>query len=220
MVEMARGCLKEMKLRLKLWGDAIRHAIYLLNKLPTRALSGKTSYEAWIDKKQDIGHVRIFGCLAHMRVPRVQTSKLDDRSIKTGNLGKEPRTKAYRLYNLEKNRVCLSRGVVFEEDKGWMWNAQGRENNDVDTFIVPEIAREREENAQDSEGDMFSGRNFHSSTPAQTPRTTEIGRENYDNREPPRRFRAVTNIYSNTEPMEIDDKLYLMGVDEPATNRL
>ena len=118
-VEMARSCLKEMSLPSKLWGEAVRHAVYLLNKLPTRALSGKTPYEVWYKKKPDVSYVRVFGCLSHMKVPSSRTMKLDDRSKQVINLGKETGTKDYRLYDPKENKVYVSRDVTFEENKKW-----------------------------------------------------------------------------------------------------
>ncbi|KAL8122119.1 hypothetical protein AgCh_018748 [Apium graveolens] len=40
-----------------------------------------TPFEAWTRLKPDIGHVRVFGCVAHMKTPEDQVKKLDDRSI-------------------------------------------------------------------------------------------------------------------------------------------
>lgn len=37
-MEMARALLKSMKIPGRYWGEAIRHAIYLLNRLPTKKL--------------------------------------------------------------------------------------------------------------------------------------------------------------------------------------
>lgn len=68
-VEMARSCLKEMHLPTKLWGEAVRHSVYVLNRLPTRALSKQTPYVAWKERKPDVSHIRVFGCLAHMKIP-------------------------------------------------------------------------------------------------------------------------------------------------------
>lgn len=84
--KMARSCLKNIQLPLELWGEAVRHSIYILNILPTRALSGMTPYEVWIGEKPQIGHLRVFGCLAHMKILGVQTRKLDDRSKPVINL--------------------------------------------------------------------------------------------------------------------------------------
>ncbi|KAL8127888.1 hypothetical protein AgCh_014727 [Apium graveolens] len=80
-MEMARSLLKEMNLPTTFWGEVIRHALYVLNRLPTRALTGITPYEAWTGQKPDIAHLRVFDCVGHMKVPSHFTSKLDDRSI-------------------------------------------------------------------------------------------------------------------------------------------
>lgn len=99
---MARSLLKQMRLPLSLWGEAVRHAVYLLNRFPTRSLTGSTPYEAWKDEKPSVGHIKVFGCLAHMKIPGVHTRKLDDRSKVMVHLGNEPGMKAYRLLDPEK----------------------------------------------------------------------------------------------------------------------
>lgn len=60
MIEMARSLLKEKDLPAYLWGEATRHSIYLLNRLPTRAITGVTPYEAWTGTKPHLEHVRVF----------------------------------------------------------------------------------------------------------------------------------------------------------------
>lgn len=97
----------------------MRHSIYLLNHLPTLALTGVTPYEVWYEKKPRVGHIIVFCCVAHMKIPSQQTQKLDDRSRQVINLGKEPRTKAYRLYDPTRNKVHVSRDVKFKEEKSW-----------------------------------------------------------------------------------------------------
>jgi len=44
-VEMARTMLKSMNIPGRYWGEAVRHAVYLLNRLPTRAMGERTPYE-------------------------------------------------------------------------------------------------------------------------------------------------------------------------------
>lgn len=99
MIEMARSLLKEKELPLCFWGEAIRHAIYLLNRFPTRAVEGKTPYEVWSSTKPSLDHICIFGCLAHMRLPNVGLKKLDNQSKEVVYLGKEPGSKAHRMYD-------------------------------------------------------------------------------------------------------------------------
>lgn len=119
-MEMVRSMMKEKELPAKLWGEAVRHAVYLLNRLPTRALTGVTPFEVWTDEKPDVSHIRVFGCLSHMRIPNQGTRKLDDRSLVVINLGKEPGTKGYRLFSPKENKVYVSKDVIFEEDKHWL----------------------------------------------------------------------------------------------------
>lgn len=71
----------------------------------------------------------MFGCVAHMKIPSIHTSKLDDRSRDVIHLGKEPGTKAYRLYDPETNKVHVNRDDIFEEKKVWPWKQQ--EGNNV-----------------------------------------------------------------------------------------
>ncbi|KAL8109947.1 hypothetical protein AgCh_025882 [Apium graveolens] len=137
-VEMAKICLKEMKLPSFMWGEAVRHSVYLLNKLPKRVMSGITQYETWNEKKPQVGHIRVFGCISFMRIPSQKMRKLYNRSKPVVNLGKEPGTKADRLYDPNSNKVFVSRDVIFEENKSWTW-----ETNDVSEaalFIIEGMA--------------------------------------------------------------------------------
>lgn len=117
-VAMARGFLKEMQMPSYFWGKVVRHAVYILNILPT----GMTPYTAWSGKTPNLDHIRIFGCLAFMKIPSIHTHKLDDRSLPVIYLGKEPGTKACRLYNPSEKQVYVSRDVVFQETESWNWN--------------------------------------------------------------------------------------------------
>ena len=68
MVEMARTMMKSMKILGRYWGEAARHAVYLLNRLSTKAMGEKTPYEVWNGRRPHLGHLKVFGCLAHMKI--------------------------------------------------------------------------------------------------------------------------------------------------------
>lgn len=161
-VEMARCFLKEMSLPATLWGEAVRHSIYVLNRLPTRVLSTQTPYEAWTGNKPDLRYIRVFGCLTRMKIPDFRIKKLDDRSKQVINLGREPGSKAYRVYDPINIRIHVSRDVVFEETKGWPFSQlEEREVHDGGTFSVPDIFEEMDtnngENEQLYENDFWEG---------------------------------------------------------------
>lgn len=209
---MARSFLKAMKMPSSFWGEAIRHSIYILNRLPTRAVSGITPYEAWSGEKPQVGHIRVFGCTAYMKVPSVNLRKLDDRSRAVVNLGKEPGTKAYRLYDLATKKVLVSRDVCFDKEKPWPWS---QETNEADvplgTFTVVncdsrEMQLEAESTMPESDGEGNQ--------------TADSGNTESDTDSEPRHFRSLRDIYDNTDEIEIEDEeLLLMGVDEPGNYR-
>lgn len=115
----------------------MRDRVYILKRLPKKALVGEIPYEAWSGTKPKLDHVRIFGCLAHVKVPNVGVGKLNDRSVAMIYIGKEPGTKAHRLYNQTTGRLHVSRDVVFEEEKRWNWeHSEVQGNNKFDSFVV------------------------------------------------------------------------------------
>lgn len=97
----------------------MRHDVYVLNRLPTRALTGVTPYVAWTNDKPDVSHIRVFGCLSYMRVPNQGMKKMDDRSVLVINLGRGPGTKGYKLFIPEDNKIYVSKDIIFKEGKCW-----------------------------------------------------------------------------------------------------
>ncbi|XP_074346203.1 uncharacterized protein LOC141684971 [Apium graveolens] len=121
---MTRSFLKGANLPAFLWGEAVRHSIYVLNRLPTRNLDGRTPYEAWCGNKPDLTHLRVFGCTAFMKVQSVHVRKLDDRSKSVVYIDKEPGTKGCRLYDPKTGAIHVSRDVVCQEGMFWPWKRE------------------------------------------------------------------------------------------------
>lgn len=57
-----------------------------------------------------------------MKIPKVHTGKLDDRSKAIVYLRKEPGTKGHRLFDPNYGKIYVSKDVIFKERKGWNWN--------------------------------------------------------------------------------------------------
>jgi hypothetical protein len=108
------------------WGEAVSTVVYLLNRSPTKSVEGRTPYEAWCGRKPHVGHLRTFGCIAHVKKTGPGIGKLSDRSSKMVLLGYEPGTKGYRLVDPTTEKLHISRDVVFEEHEAWDWNNQSR----------------------------------------------------------------------------------------------
>nr|GEV03513.1 zinc finger, CCHC-type [Tanacetum cinerariifolium] len=116
-----RCMMKATNMPQNFWAKAIRHAIYILNSVPIKALEDVTPYEAIKQRKPNLENLRIFGCIGYVKVPSQHLTKLDDRSIKVVYLGNEQGSKAYRLFDPTTQSVCVSRYVKFKEDKAWDW---------------------------------------------------------------------------------------------------
>ena len=89
-LEMTRSILKHMSVPNYMWGEAVRHVIYLINRSATRTLASKTPYEMFKGSKPNISHLRVFGCIGYARVSAPHKKKLDDRSRALVHLGTEP----------------------------------------------------------------------------------------------------------------------------------
>jgi hypothetical protein len=107
--EKARAILFDSELTKQMWGEAIRVATYLYNRLPTE--TSVTPYEQWFNKKPDVSIIKPFGCkvfvkkLGHLR-------KLDPRSMELKMIGYAKN--GYRLWNNFKRRVEVQRDVIFD----------------------------------------------------------------------------------------------------------
>lgn len=91
MASMTRSLLKEAKLPAFMWGEAVRHVIYILNRIPTHNLNGKTPYKAWCGNKSNLEHIRVFSRTIFMKNLAVKVKKLDDHGKLIVYLGKKLR---------------------------------------------------------------------------------------------------------------------------------
>ena len=134
LLEMTRNILKYMDIPNYFWGEAIRHSTYLLNRIATRALKDRTPYELFHEKKPNITHLRIFGCIGYAKIEKTQLRKLDDRSNMLVNFGTKPGSKAYRLYDPQTHKIVVSRDVIFDELRSWDWSETDREQRQDESF--------------------------------------------------------------------------------------
>ena len=111
--------MKAKGMTARFWGEAMTTAVFILNRAPTKALKGKSPFEAWHGRKPSVSFLRTFGCIAHIRKTKPVLTKLKDRSTPMVFLGYAEGTKAYWLYDPRGNKVLVSRDVVFDEKVAW-----------------------------------------------------------------------------------------------------
>ncbi|XP_015169404.1 uncharacterized protein [Solanum tuberosum] len=113
-LEMARALRFQSCLPIHLWGECVRTAVYLINKIPTEVLGGRSPYEMLLKKVPRLDHLRIFGCLCYAaQLPR--GDKFAPRARKTIFLGYSETQKGYGLFDLVDNVFFVSRDVTFRE---------------------------------------------------------------------------------------------------------
>ncbi|KAF0702578.1 hypothetical protein As57867_007746, partial [Aphanomyces stellatus] len=98
------------------WGEALRYVVYTENRSPTKALGGKTPFEALFDRKPNIDHLRPFGCTAFAFIDKAKRTKLDPRATKCVFVGYASQHKSYRLVDCESGQLFECRSVKFTED--------------------------------------------------------------------------------------------------------
>ena len=107
-MSMVRAMLKAKDLPRELWGEAISTTVYILNRSLTKSLKGQTPHEKWTRRRPSVDHMRVFGCVAHVKDTRKHPSKLEDKSMPMIFIGYELGSKAYRCQLGTMIRSCSS----------------------------------------------------------------------------------------------------------------
>ena len=116
LLNYARSLLLGAGMTQRFWPEAVAHAHYLLNRLPTKRLKGKSPHEVLFKEKPNLTGIPIWGaaCYAHIPNKNRPHKKLAARATRCRFLGLDMMHKdAYRLYNNETHAVFVSRDVKF-----------------------------------------------------------------------------------------------------------
>ena len=81
-----------------LWGEAIKIANYILNRVPSKSIL-KTPFELWTSRKPSLTHFRVWGCPSKVRLYNPREKKLDHRTIRCSFIGYLDHSKGYKFYN-------------------------------------------------------------------------------------------------------------------------
>ncbi|KAD4585292.1 hypothetical protein E3N88_22893 [Mikania micrantha] len=236
-LDMTRSLLKTMKVPEMFWGEAARHAVYLLNRIGTKAVKNSTPHEAWKGYKPTLGHLKVFGCTAYVKVMTNHLTKLKDRSESMVYLGVEEGSKAYRFFHPKKERIVVARDAEFVENKPWAWEERNEdeplatpvwvEGNKIYSDTINQVPLEVSEtptpfsinhgsasSSNDLNHDLLSeNQSFTNTPPAES--------ESVFDHTPPKGFRSIQEVYDGSRELtenEVHD-LYtrnqeLMMIDE------
>ncbi|GKD78912.1 putative zinc finger, CCHC-type containing protein [Tanacetum coccineum] len=72
LMDMVRSMLANSKLPEFLWTEALKTAVHILNRVPTKYVP-KTPYEIWTGRKPSLQYLRVWGCPAEANTKIVET---------------------------------------------------------------------------------------------------------------------------------------------------
>ena len=96
---MVMSMMQSKKMPNIYWAKAIKIAVYILNRSNIRSLDKITPYEAWFERKLNLEHFKVFGCLAYVHINDEKRRKLDAKSEPCVFIGYCEHSKAYKFYN-------------------------------------------------------------------------------------------------------------------------
>eukprot|EP00903_Cladosiphon_okamuranus_P012044 g11309.t1 len=111
---MTRCLLNEANLPKHLWGEIAATSVFLVNRLPHKALKGNTPYWRMFGKQANLSFLRIIGSRAFVHVEGHNT-KRQPRAWEGVLVGYENDSPTFRIYNRTTGHITSSRNVTFIE---------------------------------------------------------------------------------------------------------
>ncbi|GJW58460.1 putative ribonuclease H-like domain-containing protein [Tanacetum coccineum] len=117
LIEAARTMLADSFLPNTFWAEAVSTACYVLNRVLVTKPQNKTPYELITGKIPIINYIRPFGCHVTILNTIDHLGKIKEKADEGFLVGYSLSSKAFRVYNLETNRVEENLHIKFLENK-------------------------------------------------------------------------------------------------------
>ena len=114
LMELGLSILTQASMSTKFWLEAFQTANFLINRLPSIVLHGKTHFSVLYNKDFDYTFLKVFGCECFPYLRPYNHNKLEFRSSKCTFIGYSPVHKGYKCLH-PSGRIYISRHVLFNE---------------------------------------------------------------------------------------------------------
>ncbi|GJY52425.1 putative RNA-directed DNA polymerase [Tanacetum coccineum] len=114
LLNVARSLMFQGGIPLSFWPESVLTVVYLINRLPSSVLNGKSPFYLVYGREPNLSHLRSFRCLCYASIVK-GSDKFSSRSEKCVLIGYAGGKKAYKLFSLESRNVLYSRDVKFYE---------------------------------------------------------------------------------------------------------
>ena len=113
--DQVTSMLNEANLPVQFWFHAFVALLHVLNRTPTAPLLDKTPHEAWLKKKPDVSHLRVWGCLAYVHVQKDKRKSFGSHMEKCIFVGYPAGYKGWQFYNPVTKKFIISERAEFDE---------------------------------------------------------------------------------------------------------
>ncbi|GAA0181505.1 hypothetical protein LIER_30249 [Lithospermum erythrorhizon] len=119
---MVNAMLSNSDLSHGFWGEAVKTACYILNRVSTKRQKSTIPYELWNKRKPNLSHLKFWGCRAVVKVSDFKRNRLREKCIECIFIGYASNSNTYRFMVIEPNdhysvnTMMESRDAVFDEN--------------------------------------------------------------------------------------------------------
>ncbi|GMF45584.1 unnamed protein product [Phytophthora fragariaefolia] len=114
-MEKARSMLYYKGVSTEWWAEAVSTAVYLINR-SSNAHADATPYELGFKVKPRMDHLRVFGSQGYAHIDDVKRTTLEPKSFRCMFLGYADNAKGYRVFDLERSKIMVSRSVQMADE--------------------------------------------------------------------------------------------------------
>jgi hypothetical protein len=112
---MAQTMLDEHRTSRRFWAEAVNTACYVSNRIYLRVHNKKTCYELMHGRTPKVSHFHVFGCKCSILKKGMKSDKFGARTVDGIFLGYASHSRAFRVLNLETNRIVETCEVTFDK---------------------------------------------------------------------------------------------------------
>ncbi|PON70657.1 Ribonuclease H-like domain containing protein [Parasponia andersonii] len=126
LIDIVRNMRSYSSLPLLFWRYALKIAIYILNKVPSKAVP-KTSFELWTGKRLSLSHLHVWSCPTEIRIYNPHEKKLDFRTSSEFFIDYPKKSKECKLYYPNHGpRIIETKNTKFIENGEVSRNGESR----------------------------------------------------------------------------------------------
>jgi hypothetical protein len=116
-MDIVRSMLSYSTLPISLWMEALKTAVHILNRVPSKSVP-KTPYEMWTGRKSTLKYLHVWGCPTEVKLFNPSIGKLDPKTVSYHFIGYPDKSKGFRFYYPDRYiKIVETRHTVFLEDE-------------------------------------------------------------------------------------------------------